>query len=467
MDADCGSRLRVRLIAAGAPLREAHFWRTFSMIAALVLFSLLAIFTSYRALDRTPPEQRLAWEIASIVNLTRSALLGSDPARRLSLLEELAREEEVRVSPLEANDRVDGPVDTQRLRAIEPPLKQLLGANTVVAARVNGEDGVWVSFEIAGDGYWLQLPARRLERQIDPGLGMILLITALVALVGALALSWLVDRPLAELSRALAALSRGDIPPRLSEQGRSGMAEANRRFNRMAAEHAALEHDRSLALAGISHDIRSPLTRLRMDVEMASLDASQRASMAEEIERIDAIVGQFVEYARTGQTPRAQIVDVSAEVALLAHPYRVAPQTTLISLNIDVPSKIHWYGDPVDLGRVLGNLIDNAIRHARVDGSPAPVAVEARRDADRLLVRVQDRGPGIPMAQLEEALRPFSRLDPARSDRGGVTPGTGLGLAIVARIAQRYRGSVRLQPAPGGGLIAEVSLPDWRDPRER
>ncbi|MFM8557085.1 MAG: hypothetical protein ACKODG_13060, partial [Betaproteobacteria bacterium] len=135
--------------------RSGQFWRTFLLLAGLVIASIVSVFAAYRLLERAPPEQRLAWEITSIVNLTRSALLGSDPTRRMLMLEALVREEEVRVLPLEPTDRIDTSRTTPSLRALESRLRMLLSDTTTVAGRVNDEDGLWVSFDLSGDSYWL------------------------------------------------------------------------------------------------------------------------------------------------------------------------------------------------------------------------------------------------------------------------------------------------------------------------
>ena len=442
--------------------RSAYFWRTFLLLAGLVTASVVAVFAAYRLLEHAPPEQRLAWDVASIVNLTRSALLGSDPNRRMRMLEELAREEEVRVVPLEPSDRIDSSRSTPVLEALEARLRLLLGDRTIVAARVNDEDGVWVSFDLAGDAYWLLLPARRAERQIDPGLGVIALIAALFASGAALGIAWFVDRPLARLSRAIDLLGRGEMPPRLSEDGPRQLAQVNRQFNRMSRELAELEADRRLALAGISHDLRSPLTRLRMEVELAPLDAEQRDAMVEDIGRIDAIVGQFIDYARSTQAPRARLVDATGLLSMLADRYATEIRAGGMTLRTELGSAVAWHGDPTDLQRAATNLIDNALRHAQTPGtSRSDVEVQLLRLHEAIELQVCDHGPGIPEERLDEATRPFTRLDEARGDLGGVHPGTGLGLAIVFRIARRYGGALTLSRAATGGLCARVRLPDW------
>lgn len=444
---------------ASAPRqRISLFWRTFLLLALLIGASLGATLGIAGLLDRAPPEQRLAWEVASVVNLTRSALVSAEPDRRLGLLDQLAHEEEVRVLPKEPEDRIDDSATGPRLRALQPRLRQLLGAQTRVAGRVNGVDAVWISFEIDGDDYWLILPRARVERQFGPGLGVLGLIAASLSLLGALLISRLVNRPLADLSRAIARLSRGQAPSPLADQGPTEIAALNRRFNRLARDLARLDADRSLALAGISHDIRSPLARLRMEIELAELSAEQRASMAEDIERIDRIVGQFIQYARTAEPPRAERVDVAAVLANVDHAYRAAVDSGELELAIDHGDARHWIGDPTDLHRAVNNLIDNSMRYGRASpGEPARIELAARRTPAGLEIEVRDHGPGVPDTDLERLLEPFARMDSARSERGG----SGLGLAIVERLARRYGGSLRLVNAPGGGLAASLTLPDY------
>jgi two-component system osmolarity sensor histidine kinase EnvZ len=441
-------------------LRISLFWRTFLMLAALIAASLAATLASLKLLDPAPPEQQLAWELATVLNLTRSALVSADAGRRLALLDELAREEGVRVLPLEPGDRIDPSAAGPRLRAIEPRLRAVLGEPTQVAGRVNGLDGVWVSFGIAGDAYWLILPRERIERQFGPSVRLLGLIALLLSLLGALLLSRLVNRPLATLARAFGAVSRGEPPPSLPDAGPIEIAELNRRFNRMAADLAALERDRTIALAGISHDIRSPLARLRMEIEFAALDEVQREAMAGDIERIDRIVGQFVHYARIADPPRAETVDVAALIDALTAGYRADLDSGALTLSIETHPGLRWRGDPTDLARAIGNLIDNALRYGRSADGVAKVSIATRPASagDGLTIEVSDMGPGVPADALDRLLRPFERLDAERSDAGGA----GLGLAIVERIARRYGGNLQLASENGKGLAASLMLPSLR-----
>ena len=440
------------------------FWRTFGLVALLIVASFAAMIAAARLLERAPPEQRLAWEVASVVNLTRSALVSAEPDRRLQLLDELAQQEEVRVLPKEPGDRIDTSATGPRLRALEPRLRALLGRSTQVAGRVNDVDAVWISFEIDGDDYWLILPRDRVERQFGPSPALLSLIAAAFALVGALVISRLVNRPLSDLAGAIGVLSRGRAPAPLAETGPTEIAAVNRRFNRLAADLAQLDADRALALAGISHDIRNPLARLRIEVELAPLAEAQRASMVDDIERIDRIVGQFIGYAQIAQPPRAELVDVSAMLASIANAYRGEIESGALALAIDADERLRWYGDPTDLQRAIGNVVDNALHHARPDDTRAvQVQLQVRATDAGLALTLRDDGPGIADEDVERLVRPFTRIDRARGEHGG----SGLGLAIVDRLARRYGGRARLSNDERGGLRVDIDLPDYQAPGQR
>jgi two-component system osmolarity sensor histidine kinase EnvZ len=446
-------------------MRLSLFWRTFLLIATLIIASVLGALQLVREFDRSPPDQQLAWELASIVNLTRSALVNSRGERRQQLLAELAREEGVTVIPLEPGDRVESlatldPDAAALARSVQSRLSVLLGHPTQLAGKVNGESGLWLNFEIDGDGYWLELTRERFSRQTGPNWTLIGLMTLSFSILGALGVSQLVNRPLARLAAALGRMSRGEAPGRLPEAAPTEIAEVNRRFNRMASDLAQLDADRELTLAGISHDIRTPLARLKLEIELSAMAEADKASMGEDIDRIDRIVGQFVEFGRSAQSDRGrrvEDVDLLGCWAGLESAYRTQIAGGALSIAATIAPDARWRGVALDLVRILANLVENALRYGRTPGSErADVQVGLRRIHRELIIEVADAGPGVPESDHERMLRPFTRLETARTGDGG----SGLGLAIVARIARRYDGDCRLARAPQGGLQVTVRLRD-------
>ncbi len=447
-------------------VRISLFWRTFLLVCTLVLLSLSVAGGAAKLLDSTPPEQRLAWEISSVVNLTRSALVSSQAERRAALLDDLVRAEGVRIALLEPNDELEPLPGSADASLLANALDRLLGDATRLAGKLNGEPGLWVSFNIDDDQYWLGMRLERWTRQAGPPWWLVAALTLVVGMLGALLISRLVNRPLARLAAGLGRVAAGQPGPELAETGPSELAELNRHFNLMSRELASLESDRAVALAGISHDIRTPLTRLRMEIELSGLGESERESMSADIERIDRIVAKFVEYARSASaesnSPRIELVDVGSLLEDLRNGYLGRLGDEHSSVDLQISPGLQWRGDPLDLLRVLANLLENAIRHGHRDDEPAQITIKASRSAAPLIgtsalqIEVLDEGPGVPVQERERLLRPFTRLQTERNEQGG----SGLGLAIVQRIAQRYRGSCSLENRAQAGLCARVWLPD-------
>jgi two-component system osmolarity sensor histidine kinase EnvZ len=438
------------------PIRLSLFWRTFLLIAAVLVASLLAWLQLFRSAELQPRAERFAWEITSIVNLTRAGLLSATGTARIDLLGELARNEGIRVLPAEPTDQVRAWPDERFGAPFEAKLRELLGPQTRLAASVNRDSGLWIRFEIDDDPYWMLLDPVRIERQAQRNWIGWIGIAVVLATAGALMISRIVNRPLATLAQAIERLARGEIAGPLREDAPTELATVNRRFNRMAADLAALEQDRAQALAGISHDIRTPLTRLRMEIEMSPVDAVTRDSMADEIDRIDAIVRQFGEFAQPASARPPERVDVAQTLRSVLDGFRLGPDAAGLDIVETVAPNTNWRGVPTVLERIVTNLVENARRYGVGQDGRVRVEVSVRRAGRGLELSVRDHGPGVPPEQLERLTRPFTRLDTERNRHGGA----GLGLAIVARLTRRHAGDVTLELPPEGGLLARVRLAD-------
>ena len=410
----------------------------------------------YRVFEREPQAARFAWEIASIVNLTRAGLISAAGDRRSELLVDLQRNEGVRVYPLEPQDQIEPWPNRQIGQMVEAKLRELLGPRTLVASKVNGEKALWISFDIEGDQYWLITDPKRLERQLGGNWLEVSATAVLLALIGAILISRLVNRPLANLARSIEKLSRGERPQRLRESGPTEISELNRRFNQLAGDLHAMEADRAVVLAGVSHDIRTPLTRLRLEIELSRLDEASKESMVEEIDRIDSIVRQFIEFARPPEFT-IEAVSIDSVLQQLSRAYSRERSDGLLELQTRLEAGLTWQGNTIIVQRILANLLDNAMKYGRsLDDGIARIDVLGRRRGKGIELVVRDKGPGVPDEALERLARPFARLDP---ERGGVG-GSGLGLAVVSRLARRAGGELTLENASVGGLLVRVSLQD-------
>ncbi len=427
------------------------FWRTFLLILLLIVGCLLATLSSFSAFEREPRAQQIAQQLISIVNVTRSALLYSDPPVRAALLAELAENEGIRILPLERDDAVRPFPDLAVVRLASERIRERLGPQTRMAEEVNGLPGAWVSFSIDGDDYWVYIERDLLAR--EPGRAWVrwALIAMVLSLLAAVAITRAVNRPLARLAGAARELGAGHAPAPLPEAGPVEIRAVNQSFNRMVADLGKTEQDRAVLLAGISHDLRTPLTRLRLELEINALPTETRRAMEGDIEQMDAIVRQFLDYARgSPQQPRS-VLDLSALVREAAGRLRLPQAAVFVQVDPTLMAPVYR----TELERALENLVTNADRYGRSADGTLQLRIALERDGGDLVLAVSDRGPGIAASQLARLLRPFERGDVARSEARG----TGLGLAIVEQVARLHGGRLLLRPNQPCGLRAELRLP--------
>lgn len=430
-------------------LPKTLLWRTFLLIAALMLVSVVAWFQIFTTYERDPRARQLAQLIVSVVNLTRTSLLVARPDARAALLRELSDREGIRIYPAEPDDRIAPLPDRPFLHHVVELLQDDLGPDTQLTLEREGEQGLFVSFAIDDDLYWVALPRDRAERNLPAQwLGWGAAVLAL-ALLGAWLVMFRVTRPLKALERAAAEIGRGRRPPPVVEAGPEEIRTLARNFNQMNADLARLDEDRALILAGISHDLRTPLTRLRMGIEMSIADEATQQEMVTDIEEMDRSIGQFLDFARADSGEPPEEVDLAGLLEEVAEQYgRRGNDVTAVTGGVSPRLTLR----PKAIRRAIGNLVDNALRHT---GADQPVELALLDAPGKCMIEVRDRGPGIPPAEVERLKLPFTQLQSART--GAI--GTGLGLAIVDRIARSHGGQFDLLPRGGGGLVARITLP--------
>ncbi len=422
--------------------------RSVLMIALVLVVAHLAWLQIFRVSAREPRARQLSQQIVSTVNLTRAALVTADPAKRYNLLRDIAEREGIEVHLGAPGENIAPLPDSGFYPLILSELRLQLGEQTKFTLSRNGSEGVWVSFRIDGDEYWVVLPDSRLADDAPLrwiGWGVLVL---LLALAGAFLVVARINRPLRELTRAAAEMGRGTTPAPVTEGGPEEIRTLARSFNQMASDLQKIDEERALLLAGVSHDLRTPLARIRLGLEMLDSggDPALRAGIMQDIGDIDGAIGQFLDFARAGaQETAVADGDLNAIIMGLGERYLRSGKQVDINASPLPPLSLR----PTSIQRVIANLIDNALRH----GGPH-VEVATGVENSHAYVEVLDRGPGIPADQAQRMLQPFTRLDSARS-----TSGTGLGLAIVDRIARMHGGCIRLLPRDGGGLRARVELP--------
>ena len=422
--------------------------RSLLLITLLLVVAHLAWLQIFLVSEREPRAQQIAQLIESVVNLTRTALVTAQPEKRIDLLRDLSQLEGIQIYLAETGEQVEPLPDRPTLQLAAAILRERLGPDTRFALNRDGIEGTWVSFKIEDDEYWIMLPSSRIE-EADPlrwiGWGAVVL---LLALAGAYAAVATINRPLRALTRATAQMGQGRLPPPVKVGGPLEISTLANAFNQMAADIKRLDDERALLLAGVSHDLRSPLARIRLGVEMLqeSGAGTLKADMVKDIEDIDAAINQFLDFARLADTEAAVgDGDLNALVRSIVERYRRAGEDVTMQLA-SLPALALR---PVAMQRLVTNLVDNALRH-----SQTAVEVRTAAEGEIAVIEVLDRGPGIPPQEADRMLQPFTRLEGARTG-----PGTGLGLAIVDRIARMHGGNIQLLMREGGGLRARVELP--------
>jgi two-component system, OmpR family, osmolarity sensor histidine kinase EnvZ len=429
------------------------FWRTFFLLSLLLIGSIVAWLQTFRALEFEPRAIQTAQQIASLVNLSRAALEYSDAIARVSLVKTLAEREGMRIMPRKTTDQHTAFDSASMDEDVARELMSRLGRGTVLAASVNGEPGLWVGFTIGEDAYWLLMDRARFSR-VGGRTWLIWLITAAgLSLAGAALIARLINRPLKQLSFAAIRVRDGDFDAsRLDEKAvTSEIREVNIGFNRMAQQLAKIEQDRAVMLAGISHDLRTPLARLRLETEMSVADRDARDHMAADIDQLDAIIDKFLDYARPDHT---QLRRVSLNDVIQACVYAVQDQGDM-RINVELPRSVNVLADEVELARVISNLLENARRYGKSpETGIAVVDIAAKTRNDWVLLKVRDHGPGVAPEALPNLMKPFFRGDAART----AATGAGLGLAIVDKTVQRMGGVFALANTSSGGLAAHIKL---------
>lgn len=259
-----------------------------------------------------------------------------------------------------------------------------------------------------------------------------------------------VVRPLADMSVAVQEVGRGHSPPALSEDGPEEIAALARAFNRMSSDIRTLSENRTVIVAGISHDLRTPLTRLGLAVEMLDEDSQPEliADIRRDLVAMKSLIRQFLQFSQGLE--RSNPVELDLESIL--EEQAVDLRRDGVEVQVSGCGPCPFLADPVALERVLANLMENAGHH----GGGEPIDVNLQCNEASVSIEICDRGPGIPADQAEAVFQPFHRLETARSYKTG---GSGLGLAIARQLANKHGWTIELLPRKDGGTVAKVVLP--------
>ena len=426
--------------------------RSVLLITAILIVSQLAWIQFFRMTSAQSQSDQLASNIASVLNTVAVALDTMPAASRKKFMEKLPTAmQNIRLLPATTWDMDEIAVqDSPLLAAVSEQLKRRSGGTTQALAMIEDSDrALWIKIRVKEQAWWVVFPPNAFGFTATAAWVGWSLVSLALALAGGLALMLRVNRPLRALASAAQDIGAGKTPAALPEKGPSEIRTLSHAFNRMSDALKQQETNRAVLLAGVSHDLRTPLSRLRLALEMSreELEPAAREGMVHDIEDMDAIINQFLDFAREGANEHTDpSADLNGMVRTLAERYekRGEPVKTRLESLPPLPLK------PLAVQRMITNLVDNALRYGAGD-----VEIETAREGKAAVLRVLDRGPGIPEQEIDRVMQPFTRLEAARSEPGGA----GLGLAIVDRVARMHGGYVTLARRKGGGLEARVDLP--------
>ena len=349
----------------------------------------------------------------------------------------------------------DAPPDEVRrsLGTVVGQLNDQLGRDARVALSRGAKPEIFISFAPTmyqgkpGPREWLVIPIDRIDPPISGGLVAWWLAGLLLVITLAIWFSWHITRPITRLVQATDLLAAG-IPERVTPAGPTETRRLGERFNAMIETLAEAESTRRTLLAGLPHDLKGPLSRMWLRIEMAD-DKTLKEGMRSDLQDMQHMVDQFIGYLRGTDvaTYRFEPIALDEWVGERVASWAGA-NSDIRLLGKPVPALIN--GDSLALARLLDNLVSNALHH----GAP-PVHVSLNVQDHWAVLRVSDHGQGIPIDQRADAVRPFVRLDAARTRSGNV----GLGLAVADVIARAHAGSLSLGQGSEGGLQVEVRLP--------
>ena len=301
---------------------------------------------------------------------------------------------------------------------------------------------LWVSAPSLGDG-WLRVPMgffRHYDRYLLVGWGVTI---PLFSVLGGLLIARGLSRPLRRLEQLVVSLGRNDSGPKSTRiSGPEEVVAVHRALIRMARELEQAQRDRALLLAGVSHDLRTPLTRLRLSAEFLD-DKELSAGIVSDVEDMDAILEQFISFIRDGSDEEAVSENINDLIV------DVCDRFEQLDIQLRLQTVPRLLLKRLSFKRLLTNLLANIVKY----GEP-PVEIRTRMDFGEIVLVVRDHGKGVVDRDMQQLLQPFTRGDEART-----LTGSGLGLAIVKRIVDMHHGRLNLSNHPGGGLQVEIRLP--------
>ncbi len=426
------------------------------LIATVLIISQVVSIRIFDYYERGPRAEAIAQEIETVVNFTRASLISSREDKRLALLSELSTKGDIRIYPAYYFEDIEPFNPNTFLEVVANKIKKRLGEKTIVITNHYGIPGLWVSFSIDQDEFWLVMPTPGDRPFPWHWIGWGIVVAGL-SIIAAFLTATRINRPLNLLIKATEQLKKGEFPEKLPLDSVTEFKTMSQTFNEMAESLSKVDLERKVLLAGVSHDIRTPLTRLRIAIEMLSKNVSNKLqeSMEEDISEIDKILSQFIDYVRGFDKEEKMTTNLNDFFDHLKNQHKILNRNIILICNLKVP--IFYDVKPISFRRLFDNLINNAFSY-----SQGEVLITIKKNKESISITVLDEGPGIPPEHINRLLKPFERFDTLEIDKTrnpGNREGCGLGLAIVDKITKAHNGKLTISNRPNKGLEVKITLP--------
>lgn len=420
---------------------------TVALALSLFQFILIAVTVNYVVL---PMAKRSADDLSALLVLSAQTWVELPPETRKDFAFELMQKHQFmlyeEVPPLPPRSEF-----FPYLSLLESALTARVGAT--MSIKVTQLDTTWFWAEIPAGGKLIRIGFPKERLTINPPKMLILALVAMVTLTlfTALILARRIAKPLSQLSQAAQGVGEGKVPESLPETGIKELAGLSHTFNKMVFQIREHQANRTVMLAGISHDLRTPLARMRLAIEMLPLETNPKllVRLQHDIDDMNQLIAEFLVLSRDMQKEAPVQVNIRELLQELVEDVQELGAQVAWQLGTPVLRQV----GAMSLRRVVTNLLGNAHRY----GDGKPIELELALNEQEIVIRILDSGKGIPAHELENVFRPFYRLESSRSN---VTGGSGLGLAIVRQLCDANGWQIQLLPRVGGGIEARLVIPN-------
>ena len=432
-------------------LPKTLFSRTLTVITTVSVFYLLFAFTVIAYFMLVPVGKQSADDLAALMLFSAQSWTETKPEETELFEQKLLKNFQLRIAADEHLESVSfKPLPYYYF--LESALKARTGQS--IHLKISHDDSsvdwYWANFIVNGQNVRIGFSSTHINAQPPLVLILLLIVGGLATLVTAAALVRHLTTPLESLSKNALRIGRGREPELIPETGPEEMLQLAKSFNKMAVQVKELLSNRTTLLAGISHDLRTPLARIQLSLELLpeNADPTLITGIRGDVNQMNCLIGQFLELSKTLEKGEQQDIDIAETL------------DDLVQCGKRGGANIQWQAaetcqvinNPMALRRIIVNLLENAVRYS--DSQPVEVTYSCTQDFAQ--IKILDRGPGIPADQIDAVFRPFYRLDQSRNKETG---GTGLGLSIAQQLAEINNIKIQLSTREGGGTVAEINIP--------